>query len=61
MEVTEIKKLDEELEAKIEEAFSYDEVVRAVKCMKKGKGIDIEKISSEMFFFLLRVGGNTVA
>ena len=48
MEVTGIKKLDEELEAKLEEAFSYDEVVRAVKHMKKGKGVGIDKISSDI-------------
>ena len=35
MEVTEIKNLDEKLEAKLEEAFSYDEVVRAAERMKR--------------------------
>ena len=52
VKVTEIKKLDGELEDKLEEAFSYDEVVRAVKRMEKGKGVGIDKISLDM----LRVG-----
>ena len=41
MEVTELKKLDEEFEAKLEEGFSYDEFVRTAKRMKKGKGVGI--------------------
>ena len=36
------------MEAKLEEAFSYDEVVRAVNRMKKGKGVGIDKISLDM-------------
>ena len=44
MEVTEIKKLDEELEANLEEAFSYNEVVRAVKHMKMGNTVGIDKL-----------------
>ena len=48
MEVTEIRRLDEELEAKLEETSSYNEVVRAVKRMTKGKGVGIDKISSDM-------------
>ena len=48
MEITEIKKLDEKLEGRLEDAFSYDEVVRAVKRMQRGKGVGIDKISSDM-------------
>ena len=36
------------MEAKLEEEFSCDEVVRVVKHMKKGKGVGIDKISSDM-------------
>ena len=49
VEVTEIKRLDEELEAKLEKVFFYDEVVRAVKRLKKGKGVGIDKIYLDMF------------
>ena len=40
MEVEEIEKL--------EEPFSSLEVVRALKRMKRGKGVGIDKVSSEM-------------
>ena len=54
VEVTEIKRTDEELEAKLGEPFSYDEVVRAVKRMKKSKGVGIDKISSDMLVVVVK-------
>ena len=40
--------LDNEQVESLEEPLSYEEVERAVKGMKKGKGVGIDKISSEM-------------
>ena len=46
------KRLGEQREVqqteKLEEPLSYPEVVRALKRMKRGKGVGIDKVSSEM-------------
>ena len=33
---------------KLEEPLSYPEVIRSLKWMKRGKGVGIDKVSSEM-------------
>ena len=42
----------------LEESLSYPEVVRALKRMKRGKGVGIDKVTSEMF---IGWGRNAVA
>ena len=41
-------KLEVEEIEKLEELFSFLEVVKALKRMKRGKGVGIDKVSSEM-------------
>ena len=50
------KKLDVAAAVELECAPTYEEVVKAIKGMKKGKSVGMDKISSEM----LVNGGNAI-
>ena len=43
-----VRKVGEETRSQLESPIAYEEVVKAIKSMKKGKGVGGDKVSSEM-------------
>ena len=43
-----MRKVGEETRSQLESPIAYEEVVKAIKSMKKGKGVGGDKVSSEM-------------